>query len=271
MRTFAILNMNENMDISNNILKHLPSDDKKYVFCPSDHKDFDCDTNTEVIILPEDILTHNTKLKNYVTKYFFDNGFKGFLHEIEDSVQIMKNPSVFLEKIEEMMSKLNQKSWLNTTCDGCNFIYAKYNPRLILNVDEEDVKDVYNGQLAWCSNANTAWMCYNYDIADYDDVKFDETFDFPMFYIIKFLAMRRNMKKNGELYYMNLYPSIPAEMKTFRTIESPQKSKYYVDFTQEMVQKEDQKFREMNIDTHPDSDFGKLIEDIHSILLSKKI
>ena len=39
-----------------------------------------------------------------------------------------------------------------------------------------------------------------------------------MYYIIEFLANRRNNKNPGQLHYMNMYPTINEELDVFKSI-----------------------------------------------------
>jgi hypothetical protein len=173
-----------------------------------------------VIDIPVDKEDSDTKIKNFVSKYFFDNSFNGFLHIIEDGIEIYNDPTTFLSEIEKMMSKLHIKTWFNTVTDVCNYSFNIYNPRFSVDLDEPTVKEVYDKTIYWTSHANTSWVCYDYSIATYDDVSFNESFTIAMFYIITFLAERRNHKKDGELYYMNFYPSIKDEIGVFRLLQN---------------------------------------------------
>ena len=225
MRTFAVINVNDSARIAENIAEKLPEGSKLTVF---QRKSLENPENQKKILekcgkteisfeyYPDELQFHWSKLKNFVTKSFLDRKIGGFLHVIEDEVEIFADTKPFLDEIERMMKVFRLKSWLNTSCDGCNFIYAKYNPRLWIKVDEEEAMKLYDKTIAWCSNANTAWICYDLDTAQFEDVRFEERFDFPMYFIIEFLARRRNTKRQGELCYMNYYPSVPEEMDVFR-------------------------------------------------------
>ena len=156
---------------------------------------------------------------NFISKQILDEKIGGFVHVIEDKIQIYGNPSKFLDEIEKMMIVFRLKSWFNTSCDPCNFIYSKYNPRMYVAIDEPEAEKKYKKTISWCSNANTLWVCYNMDACSFDDIRFEENFQYPMYYIIEFLARRRNSKSPGELNYMNYYPSVEEELGVFKGID----------------------------------------------------
>ena len=197
-----------------------------------------------------------------VVKYFFDNSFNGFLHVIEDGIEIYNDPTTFLSEIEKMMSKLHLKSWFNTVTDVCNYSFNIYNPRFSVDLDEPTVKEVYDKTIYWTSHANTSWVCYDYSIATFDDVSFNESFTIAMFYIITFLAERRNHKKDGELYYMNFYPSIKDELGVFRLLQNVKdKPSSDVEYS-----KQNEIFRNMNVNYTADMSIEKVMDDIFDIL-----
>ena len=129
-------------------------------------------------------------------------------------------------------------------------------------VDEEECKKVFDTTLAWCSNANTFWMCFDTILAKKEDMEFCEDFPFPMYHIIEFLSRRRNTRKPGELYYMNLYPSVPEEMKVFRHLDpsddyKPQNAE---------IAAQDKLFRERNYDFHADFNVDEIFEGVKKAL-----
>lgn len=218
MRTFVIVKNHSEVDIDKNIIAMLPADSKILVFKPENEKNeikAEC-TNIQVASYPEEMKTHESKLRNFISSWLIANNTKGFVHVITDSTEIFGNTQVFLDEIEKMMTVFKLKSWFNTSCDICNYVYSKYNPRFYIAIDEDEAKAKYDKIVAWCSNANTQWICYNMDILQFDDIRFEEKFRFPMYLIIEFLARRRNEKKPGELNYMNFYPSVPEELNVFK-------------------------------------------------------
>jgi hypothetical protein len=274
MRTFVILNVNDGVDICENIIKKLPNNSNILVYVRESLKNtdfvntfnsFNENSNVSLRFYDDDIRFKQSNLRNFVSKQLIDEKTTGFVHIIEDIVQIYNDSEIFLDKIEQMMQILNLKSWFNTSCDQCNFVYSKYNPRLYIAIDDERMKKVYDKTIAWCSNANTLWTIWNYDMCTFEDLRFEEKFQFSMYLIIEFLARRRNTKKNGELYYMNYYPSIPEELNVFKCMDV----KNGKQFTNDEINNEGKIFKEMCIDNHADTDINVLMEDISNVLISK--
>jgi hypothetical protein len=170
-----------------------------------------------------------------------------------------------LDEIERMMNVFKLTSWFNTSCDTCNYVYQKYNPRMYVLVDEPEAKKRYDKRIAWCSNANTCWICYNMDKATFEDVRFDERFEFPMYFIIEFLARRRNSKKPGQIDYMNYYPSVAEELGVFKYEDAKNPT---FKFDDEIIQKEGKVFGEMKVDNHPDCSVDVIMEDMMSAIMS---
>jgi hypothetical protein len=274
MRTFVILNVNDGVDICENIIKKLPNNSNILVYARESLKNTDFvntfnsftgNSNIRLRFYDDDIRFKQSNLRNFVSKQLLDEKITGFVHIIEDIVQIYNDSEIFLDKIEQMMQILKLKSWFNTSCDQCNFVYSKYNPRLYIAIDDERMKKVYDKTIAWCSNANTLWTIWNYDMCTFEDLRFEEKFQFSMYLIIEFLARRRNTKKNGELYYMNYYPSIPEELNVFKCMDV----KNGKQFTNDEINNEGKIFKEMGIDNHADTDINVLMEDISNVLISK--
>lgn len=263
MRTFAIINTHKDADILGSIIEKLPENSEIYVFQEENFRKIEKD-GVKTVNFPSEIADHGSKVKNSVSKYFFDANFKGFLHVLEDSVEIFGETSTFLDEIEKMMAKLNQKSWFNTVTDPCNYAFKIYNPRFSVEIDEPSAKMVYDKTIYWTSNANTTWTCYDYSKATFDDVAFDEAFRIPMYYIIKFLAERRNHKKGGELYYMNFYPTIKDEIGVFRAVSFPEKDTT----TQKDFENESRMFESYGINHGADMAVEPVMDDMFALLKS---
>lgn len=259
MRNFSIINLRKNIDIYNNIICHISKDDKLFIFTIFDDYILqDEHENIEIITIPIEYRDSESKIKNYVTKYFFKNNFDGFLHVIEDSVEVFNDPSTFVNEIEIMMTKLNMKTWFNTITDKYNYVFNIYNPRFSITIDENEYKQKYDKTINWTSHANTSWICYNFKNSQYSEFEFDERFKIPMFFIIKFLAERRNNKKLNEMYYMNFYPSIDDEKNVFRLLNVND----YKTFKQEEHNEEHILFNSLNINFKQDSVIEPIFEDL---------
>ena len=265
MRTFAIINTHEDADILKNIIEKLPENSEIYVFQEENFKKIEKD-GVKTVNFPSEISNYGSKVKNFVSKCFFDNGYRGFLHVLEDSVEILKDTNVFLDEIEKMMRKLNQKSWFNTVTDPCNYAFKIYNPRFSVEIDEPSAKMAYDKTIYWTSNANTSWVCYDYSKSSYEDLEFDENFKIPMYYIIKFLAERRNHRKPGELYYMNFYPTIKDEIGVFRSVKLEEKSQV----SQQDFENERMIFESYKINHSADMAVEPVMDDMFALLKSQK-
>lgn len=126
------------------------------------------------------------------------------LHVLEDTTCIMSSPKQFIDDIEHAMDVLDYDVWLSTTCDPCNYVYKKFNPRLSVAMDRAELFKLGLGtQILLTSHSNLQWVVYNFAKAPDDLLRFDERFTVPMYYIIEFLARRRNTKQDGQLYFMN--------------------------------------------------------------------
>jgi hypothetical protein len=263
MRTFAIISLRKERDVFENIVKHINKDEKIYIFGLFDGKypNHECDS-VEVIDIPDEVKDSESKIKNFVTRYFFEKNYDGFLHVIEDSVEIFNEPKTFISEIELMMTKLKLKSWFNTITDACNYTFNVYNPIFTLAIDAPELKSIYDKTISWTTHANTSWICYNFKNAEYSDFAFDENFRIPMFYIIKFLAERRNNKKLGEMYYMNLYPSINDEKDVFKAV----KVNDVIKTTDEDKKKEHGIFQKMNINIAQDTVLEPVFQDLYNVL-----
>ena len=260
MREFAILDIIGNQNIRENIISRLPEGSKITIFSlfKGGNADLSDSVDIRTVKIPEELENHESKIRNFAYRTMMGEKKTGFVHFIDENVQIVKEISPFLDAVEDMMDTFSLKSWFNTTCDPCNYVLTKYNPRLTVKVDLPGAERLVGKNIHWCSNANTAWICVNMDSLEEEDILFRETFDIPMFYIIEFLARRRNNKSPGELYYMNMYPGIDEELGTFHTIENRSETRN----NQKEFAEEDLKFKEMGTDIHPDMDMDMILEDM---------
>lgn len=223
------------------------------------------DINAKVIEFDNDV-DNRSKCKNFITAYFKKLGYDGFLHVLEDCVELKTDPTEYLSQQEHCMDVLDYDVYFSTTSDGCNYVYSKFNPRVSISIDSP----IFSGlnlppKISFTSHSNTVWVTYNYaKIAD-DLLKFNEQFDIPMYYIIEFLSRRRNTKPNGSLYLMNQYLSIPSEIGVF-SMASPKNSKQP---SQQEMQKEDVIFKNMNLNFVPDNNIDQLLVDVINKLKSK--
>lgn len=122
MREIAVINTNRNVDVYSNVVNALADNGHITVFVPDCEKPVD-DTRIAYVKMPSDIALSGSKISNFVYTHYFNTGFKGFLHVIDDKVCIYNPPSRFMDEIEKMMTMLRLKSWYNTVCDVCNYTF----------------------------------------------------------------------------------------------------------------------------------------------------
>lgn len=272
MRNFVIISTKNEIDLVKNQISWIPPSDNITVYLKKSLENGEFHEKIEksrdsgqirVKFYDDELRFYVPKLRNFIMKDILDEKTGGFVHVLEDSVLILKSPQDFLEKIEHMMLVFDLKSWFDTSCDICNFVYQKYNPRLYITIDDEEARRRYDQTIAWCSNANTIWTCYNMDSCQFEDVRLDERFRCAMYYIIEFLARRRNTKKPGQLDYMNYYPSVPEELGVFKNVETKEEKP----LTSKEVEDEGKIFQESKIDVHPDMSVDQLMEDMYSAIM----
>lgn len=157
---------------------------------------------------------------------------------------LLKDPSSFLDSIEKMMDILDYDVWLDTICDPCNYVYSKFNPRVSVDIDRDDVKKLdISKKIMFTSHSNTAWMCYNYKKIPDDLLRFNESFNIPMFMIIEFLARRRNTKRKDQVYFMNMYATVQEEIGVFKIDDQAIKAEQKT----EKMAEEDKIFKDLNL------------------------
>ena len=200
------------------------------------------------------------KIRNWINNFFKTQNFKGMLHVLEDTTKLLKIPTGFIVDLEHMMKTLDYDVWFSTICDRCNYVYNKYNPRLSITLDKPEFDKLNLGKkILFTSHSNTQWITYNFETISDDLLKFNENFSIAMYYIIEFLARRRNTKNNKQLYYMNQYLTVESEYKVFESINKNEQ----VD-DQNILREEDAKFKSMNIDIHPDNNIDMVLEAVYN-------
>lgn len=261
-RKIAIICWNENNDISNCILSQL--------------KDVDVDLFVKDGVVMSDI-EHSTvvsmpfsvdnvaKSKNFVLSYYKSKGFNGYVHMLEDSIKILKDPMTFVQEVEKMMELLDINSYLGTVTDVCNYVYGKYNPRISVMLDKPEYSVFGLKTLNFCSHSNTQWMVFNLAKADADELYFNETFEIAMFWIIEYLARRRN-KHAESMYFMNQYVTVESERGLYQNRIMNQSDKAD---DPEKMKNENAKFVDMKVSYAPDNDVDVILERLYQKLNSK--
>lgn len=270
-RTIAIINEIENktsnIDELCDVFKKYNVSDKIYVFTQKDETKFNQKSGNVEFIgvkIPADKDTR-PKAKNFVIKYFKNNNYDGILHVIEDIIEILHDPTKFINDIENMMDVYGLNNWFSTMTDGCNYVYSKYTPRLNIVIDKPEYQKLNINNAVFCSHSNTQWIVYNLGKADDNELYFIEDFKIDMFWIIEFLARRRNTHPNS-LYYMNQYYTCASENGLFRLKSTCKRD----NFDQKpLMAEEDQKFKSMNINYAPDNNIDAVLEKLYATLNDK--
>ena len=207
------------------------------------------------------------KAKNYVIQNEKDTGNdEEWLHVVEDTIDVIKDPHSFMDDIEQLMKVMDINSWLSTVTDGCNRVFAKYCPRLKITVDDEKCQKFNLKEVIYCSHSNTQWMVFNLKNGDADELHFNEDFKIAMFWIIEYLARRRNTHP-GSMYFMNQYLTIPSELGTFINVEKNESDKEIE--SKEQMAAEDAKFKAMNINYAADNNIDAVLEKTYLKLHEK--
>lgn len=210
-----------------------------------------------------------TARRNAILKKYEAEGFGGILHVISDDVNIVCDPSGFIDDLESMMREFDYPLWLSTVTDPCNYVYSKYNPRLTLANDMQEMRDAgIRYGLSVTSHSNTAWMAYDMAaLAGQREIEyFDERFNVSMFYIVELLARRREHRRPGQLFYMNQYLTVTSERGVFKPApDLPQIRQT----TQQEMQDEDEKFKAMGVKYEPDYGMDAVLDAIAEKIIKK--
>ena len=271
-RTIAIEWTKENA--KDNVTKLLDSFDSKDNFCRvqlfmldslPQFKDNEIKGNYETIVFPKEI-DSIPKRKNFILGYAKSKGFDGFLHIVEDNIVLDRDPTQYIEKIEKTMDVLDYNVHFSTVTDPCNYIFKKFNPRLTLDVDDEDVKTRLGlpDKISFTSHSNICWTIFDLNKVGDDVPKFDEKFTIAMYVIIEYLARRRAQKKEGQLYFMNQYLSISDEIGSFHQINLDGDS-----IDQQKMKEEDAMFKEMRVEFAPDNNLDVVLDTFYQKVKEK--
>lgn len=213
-------------------------------------------------VLPDECNTI-PKVRNYINAQYKQANFNGFLHVVEWSTKINKDPSDFIQKLEQMMDALDYDVWFNTVCDPCNYVYHKYCPRSYVAIDEPQYDKLGTKRLAITSHANTQWIVYNFAKATDSNLRFDEDFTIPMYFIIEFFARRKAEQKDGQLYFMNEYFTVEEEHGVFEKVKVDES------LDQEQLKKENAIFTAKNLKHSSDNNVDAIVSKLYLKLKSK--
>lgn len=212
-------------------------------------------------------LDNYPKRHNAILKAFKEKGEDIWLHVLEDHVVLLADPSKMIQDVETMMNVYDQHIWLGTITDACNMLYSKYCPRVNVVIDKPEYMKLGIEKAVFCSHSNTQWMTFDLMAADDNEMTLDERFTVDMFYIIEFLARRRNTHP-GTLYFMNQYCTVASEKGVYKMdkliLDPVDKNDKQI-----MMQKEDEMFKKMGINFAPDNNVDMVLERLAEQLKKK--
>ena len=257
-----------------NVAKLLDSFGSKDVFCTvqlfmldslPQFKDGEIKGNYETIAFPKEI-DSIPKRKNFMFDYAKSKGFNGFMHIVEDCIALDRDPMQYIEKIEKTMDVLDYNVHFSTVTDPCNYIFKKFNPRLTLDIDDENIKTRLGlpDRISFTSHSNICWTIFNFNKLGDDIPKFDEKFTIAMYVIIEYLARRRAQKKEGQLYFMNQYLSISDEIGSFHQIDVGPEN-----IDQQKMKEEDGIFKQMKVEFAPDNNLDAVLDAFYQKVKEK--
>lgn len=266
-RSFAICIEDESIPAENavnaaNKIKTKFSNDKVFVF-KKEPLDIQCLDGIDAVNMPNSC-DNAAKMKNFMIDYIKANSNCRFLHLIESCVCIDDGIEKFIMEVENAMDVLDYSIYFSTSTDRCNYVYSKMNPRITIDLDDDDCRKLnLPEKICFTSHSNTIWV--SYDLEKLDDVpKFNEQFSIMMYIIIEYLARRKASKTENQLYFMNQYLSIPSEQYAFHVLDikrdPPDPSK---------MKAEDAIFKLMDVDYSPDNNIDIILELFHRKIQEK--
>lgn len=265
MTNIAILCLTKDSPIESNIVaKFAAVQDAKIFVYSKDRYESGDNGLVENVEIPADCDTIS-KMHNFVVRDQHAKGYAGILHVVEDAINVEKDPTKFLADISTMMDAIKMDVWLNTVCDGMNYVYSKYNPRLVVEFDDPKWQVLGFDSIVFTSHSNAAWIAYN--MANYSDnaFLFDEQFSVRMFMIIEFLARRKMINAGSKsLCLMNMYPTVKSENGTFKVVLA-----YNENNDEQVLKNENDIFNAMNLNIVPDNLIDSVLETLYNIIKDK--
>lgn len=264
MTNVAILCLSKDSDIDSKIIHKLDADCNVFVYS-KDRYESGVHGKVENVEIPAECDTL-PKMHNFIVKDQHNRGYAGILHVVEDVVEVTSEVSKFFDDLSKLMHAIKLDVWLNTVCDGMNYVYSKYNPRLVIEFDEERWQKFGLDGIAFTSHSNAAWIAYN--MANYSEAAFlfDEQFTARMFMIIEFLTRRKAMNAGKtSLCLMNMYPTVKSENGVFK-IAAPYDEKV----SDSVMKEENDKFVAMNLNITPDNLIDNVLEILYNIFKEKE-
>lgn len=263
-RVFAILNWKKNRQesVQKEIIAKLPlrENDKLLVFYDAslahDAVVSVFSKATECIPISKEDGHNRAAALNFVYKHLKENYKDAYGYVFYDSIQVKKDLAPFMDAIEKMMSKLKLDVWFNTYTDPMNFVFTKFDGRVSIAINEPELQRIYDKTIIWASHSNPNLSVIDLDAftLSEDGKTFDDRFEIPMFWIIKFLCERRRDGKG----FMNYYPTIHEEVGAYKCGNFSDSLKT----TPEMMKREDELFSSFKLDHSPSQSVEELMEFI---------
>lgn len=201
----------------------------------------------EVITIPKSL--NSPASKNLILSMFKDGKYANqyqYLYIIEDDVQLA-NTQLLFPKIENVMSVMGAPFWVSTACNPKNYIFDKFSPRIILDMNGISPID----KLLFAGYDSTELMCWDIQNIDAEYMHFWE--ELPNLYMIEY-AHRMN-KGNYQYNSLCFYPTFAEEATCIRRNKDiPYSNK---DFSSEIKLLE-----QYNIIWKPDVDIDKVILEV---------
>lgn len=210
---------------------------------------------------------NDSKMKNFIIKWCEDQQFKGFLHIVQSDVKVNDGAEAFICSAESAMHSLDYSIYFSTVTDVCNYVFKKFCPRLTINVDDVELKDKLHlpSEISFTSHSNLCWTIYDCKQLDGNVQKYDERFSIAMYQIIEYLARRRSTKKDGQLYFMNQYLSVPEEVGAIAVVPGLDG-----DLDQKKMQEEDATFKSIEgLDYSPDNNLDIILDAFYKKVKEK--
>jgi len=207
------------------------------------------------------------KLKNFIIDWAEEHIKKGFLHIVENEIEVLKDPEKYITSLERTMEVLDYRSRFSVVTDPCNYVFNKYNPRVQIDFDDDNDAAKKLGlpdSISFTSHANTAWLTFIIDTEVERVQRFNESFTVMMYVIIEYLAKRKAQKKDAQMYYMNQYLSVCDEAGAIKRHGEDKP----VD--QKALSEESEVFNALKLDTTPDNNIDAILERLYNIIMQEE-
>lgn len=178
-----------------------------------------------VITLPEKSAAYSfAKFHNYAVELTKEPEFKNVnLHIVSGSLIINNNVSdatsgnktligSFITDLLELTTLLKRPVWFSTASDGANYAFGHYFTIAdIINIDGKVKHIIAPKCIMWSGNSNLDWIYINTTVEQPVDLKFNTEYDYD-FLSIKSMIAKSTITPG---YFVNLFPTIPAEVGAF--------------------------------------------------------